>query len=763
VPAIPPAFHLFGIRHHGPGCARQLVAELERLNPDCLVIEGPPEADALLPLAADPAMQPPVALLVYAVDDPRRAAFFPLAAFSPEWQAIRFALQRGIPTRFMDLPQKHQLLPTDPTDPSDPTDPTDPSDPSDALTLQRDPLTWLARAAGLDDGEEWWERLVEQRQDGTSLFPAIAEAMTALRSEAPPPRHPDHALREARREAWMRETLRAAHKEGFQRIAVVCGAWHVPALADWPPAARDRELLTRLPRTNVEVTWAPWTYGRLASESGYGAGVTSPGYYHFLWEHSRSGTQGSLASHWMVHVSRLLREQGLDASSAHAIEAVRLAETLASFRGRTVPGLAELNEAVQTILCHGDDAPLALIRRTLIVGERLGEIPDSAPAVPLARNLADEQRRLRLKPEALERLLDLDLRKPGDLERSHLLHRLNLLGIPWGERSEAHSGKGTFHEIWKLRWQPEFAVRVVEASVWGNTVENAATGLALDRATRSTELAAVAALAGEVLLANLPDAIAGVVSRLEDLAALTGAVGQLMDAVPALASIARYGSVRRIEAPRIRHVLDGMVARIVIGLPGACASLDDDAAQAMHTRLRGVDQAVPLLEDANQTAAWHQALQRLADLDGLHGLIAGAATRRLLDDAVEPHESILRRLAFALSSGSEPAHAAAWLEGFLHGSGLVLLHDDRLWSALDSWLAQLPPDAFQRTLPLLRRTFGRFESTERRQLRERSRQPSTNVSATTTRPAADATDSPPPFHLDRAARLAPFLRRILIP
>ncbi len=664
-------------------------------------------------------------------------------------------------------PQKHQLLPppTTPVDPTDPTDPADPADPAaeEDLALQRDPLTWLARAAGLDDGEEWWERLVEQRQDGTSLFPAIAEAMTALRSEAPPLRHPDHALREARREAWMRETLRAAHKEGFQRIAVVCGAWHVPALADWPPAARDRELLTRLPRTAVEVTWTPWTYGRLASESGYGAGVTSPGYYHFLWEHSRSTTHGSLASHWMVHVSRLLREQGLDSSSAHAIEAVRLAETLASFRGRIVPGLAELNEAVQTILCHGDDAPLALIRRTLIVGERLGEIPDSAPAVPLARSLADEQRRLRLKPEALERLLDLDLRKPGDLERSHLLHRLNLLGIPWGERSEAHSGKGTFHEIWTLRWQPEFAVRVVEASIWGNTVENAATGLALDRATRSTELAAVAALAGDVLLANLPDAVAGVVSRLEDLAALTGAVGQLMDAVPALASIARYGSVRRIEAPRIRHVLDGMIARIVIGLPGACASLDDDAAQAMHTRLRGVDQAVPLLEDANQTAAWHQALQRLADLDGLHGLIAGAATRRLLDDAVEPHESTLRRLAYALSSGSEPAHAAAWLEGFLHGSGLVLLHDDRLWSALDSWLAQLPPDAFQRTLPLLRRTFGRFESTERRQLRERSRQPSTTPTTVTTHTPSDATDSPPPFHLERAERLAPFLRRILIP
>lgn len=786
--AIPQNFHLFGVRHHGPGCARLLLAELERLQPDCLLIEGPPEADALLGLAADPAMKPPVALLVYAVDDPRRAAFFPLATFSPEWQAIRYALQRGIPARFMDLPQRHQLAPPPaPPTPSDsgasPSAPPDPADPAgstsevetapaapvipahdDDLTLERDPLTWLARAAGLDDGEDWWERLVEQRQDGASLFPAIAEAMTELRASVPPSRGPEHALREARREAWMRETLRAAHKEGFQRIAVVCGAWHVPALAEWPPAARDRELLTRLPRTAVEATWTPWTYGRLAAESGYGAGVTSPGYYDFLWEHPHAGSAGQLPSHWMVRVARLLREQGLDASSAHAIEAVRLAETLAAFRGRTVPGLAELNEAVQTILCHGDDTPLALVRRSLIVGERLGEVPAAAPAVPLARDLADEQRRLRLKPEALERLLDLDLRKPGDLERSHLLHRLVLLGIDWGTPTANPGGKGTFHELWQLRWQPEFAVRLVEASVWGNTVENAATGLALDRAHRSSELAAVAALAHDVLLAELPAAVAGVVSRLEDLAALTGAVSQLMDAVPALARIARYGSVRRSDAPRLRHVLDGMVARIVIGLPGACASLDDDAATALHDRLRAVDQAVKLLEDEAQTAAWQHALQLLAERDGLHGLIAGAATRRLLDDAVEPHSTTLRRLAFALSPGAEPAQAAAWLEGFLHGSGLVLLHDQRLWAALDEWVAALPPEAFQRVLPLLRRTFGRFEPTERRQLRERSRQPVSQPSRTSLAPdVVTPGDSKPPFHLGRAEQLIPILRLLLNP
>ena len=101
--------HLFCIRHHGPGSARSLLAALAALEPDCILVEGPPDAQEVLPLALHAEMAPPVALLVYARDDLQRAAFFPFAAFSPEWQAIRFGLERGVPVQLMDLPQAHAL------------------------------------------------------------------------------------------------------------------------------------------------------------------------------------------------------------------------------------------------------------------------------------------------------------------------------------------------------------------------------------------------------------------------------------------------------------------------------------------------------------------------------------------------------------------------------------------------------------------------------------------------------------------------------
>src|SRR4051812_41942782 len=104
------AVHIFGIRHHGPGSARSVKRALEELRPDCVLVEGPPEADGLLPLLVHEEMRPPVALLIYAADSPSRAVYYPFAAFSPEWQAIRHALASKVPVRFMDLPQEHQLL-----------------------------------------------------------------------------------------------------------------------------------------------------------------------------------------------------------------------------------------------------------------------------------------------------------------------------------------------------------------------------------------------------------------------------------------------------------------------------------------------------------------------------------------------------------------------------------------------------------------------------------------------------------------------------
>ena len=703
-----------------------MLAELERLQPDALLVEGPSDASNLIDLIADPGMKPPVALLVYAPDEPRVATFYPMAEFSPEWVALRWALDHGIPARFIDLSagaqfavekaafQRRMAEAAKAAEASD--DAEDGKDaeradaPEPAELFRHDPLNELAKAAGDDDGERFWDRLVESRRDPGELFAAVSEAMTAVRDALP-----EGESLTLQREAAMRRGIRQAAKDGFANVAVVCGAWHAPALEKLPPAAPDDRLLRQLPKPmKTAAAWVPWTFERLASESGYGAGIESPGWYAHLW----SG-QEPLAVSWMARVGGLFRAEGLDASAAHLVEAVRLAETLAAMRGRAVPSLSELNEAVRACLAMGSDLPLKVVRAKLIVGEVMGETPPDAPVAPLAADLEQLSRRLRMRPEPGKKTIDLDLRSDTDRARSHLLHRLGILDVHWGQVQQVRGKSGTFHEVWALAWQPEFVIDLVAASRFGNTIEEAASNSSIEAANAATELPALTTLIEAVLLADLPKAIELVVDRIGDVAAVGADVPALMDALPPLARVLRYGNVRGTDATAVSTVVDGLVARICIGLSSAAASLDDDAAAIFARAVDGVHGAIALLDDADDRAAWRQALVRLIDQESLHGLVAGRATRLLLDESQIDSADAARRMRLALSPGADPAIGAAWVEGFLRDSGTILLHDQDLFETIDRWVTDMPQDAFDNVLPLLRRTIATFSVPERRSIGER--------------------------------------------
>ncbi|MEU6761480.1 DUF5682 family protein [Streptomyces sp. NPDC046853] len=760
---------LLGVRHHGPGSARAVRAALEASRPRVVLIEGPPEADALVGLAADEAMRPPVALLAHVVDEPGRSAFWPLADFSPEWVAIQWAADAGVPVRFMDLPAAHSLAQAEAEAEAEAGDapegePGEPGAPGDADAVRIDPLAVLAETAGYDDPERWWEDVVEHRGGGGDVFApfdALGEAMGALREEYGTGGHD----RDLVREAYMRIQVRAAQREfGADDVAVVCGAWHVPALRQKVTLAADRALLKGLPKVKVDMTWVPWTHRRLSRASGYGAGIASPGWYGHLFS-----APDRPVERWLTKVARLLRDEDRLVSSAHVIEAVRLADTLAAMRGRPLPGLTETTDAVRAVMCEGSDVPLSLVHDKLVVGDVLGEVPDSAPAVPLQRDLTRIQRKLRLKPEALERELELDLRKETDAARSRLLHRLRLLGIGWGEPAVSRGSTGTFRETWRLRWEPELSVRVAEAGVWGTTVVAAATARAQSDAIGAGALADVTALAERCLLAELPDALPVVMRVLADRAALDADVGHLAQALPALVRSLRYGDVRGTDTAALGEVAVGLAERVFVGLPPACAGLDQDAALEMRGHVDSVHQAVGLLGElggsgsadgasaapwtagadtaagADTTAGapsgdggtarsggaslvgagirgrWFSVLRVLGERDSIAGVVRGRCVRILLDGGELAEGEAARFMGLALSRGTEPAEAAAWIEGFVgggSGGGMLLVHDERLLGLVDDWLSGVPDRAFTDVLPLLRRTFSAYEPGVRRTLGE---------------------------------------------
>lgn len=755
---------IFGVRHHGPGSARRLINALKDWQPDILLIEGPPDADDQIKYAADLEMEPPVALLIYNPKDLNEAAYYPFATFSPEWQAIRYGLQESIPVRFMDLPQsmgltlareekeKKQLqLDLDPSEASS-------KEKKKTDRLHLDPLGYLAHLAGYTDSERWWEIHFEHWSD-QEIFPVLTDMMASIRAAIT-----EEPLRERQREAYMRETIRKAIKENYQRIAVVCGAYHSPVLRDIAQykTTADKAILRGIKKTKTAATWIPWSYERLSTRSGYGAGVISPAYYELLYKHPKQ-----IVVRWMTGVARLFRKKDLDASSAHVIESVRLADMLASIREQHLPGIDELKEAATSIFCEGYDSRMKLIDNQLIIGDVMGKIPASVPTIPLQKDVEQRIKSARLTKErnattVMEK--KLDLRVDSNLKASHLLHRLNLLGIDWGW--EIHVRKygpaGTFTELWKLKWQPDFVLRIIEAGIWGNTVPEASEGYIRHQLSTIKDLPSLTELIDQALKAALPNILTDLFSQLQSLSAQTRDIHHLMDALPSLVSAYRYGSTRQINVDSLEKVIHQLVPRINIGLPTACKNTDEEASKVLFEKILKVHSAVHLLPDNTFLPAWYSALRQLSDHQQVNGILRGTATRLLFDQSIFSLEETRKRSQYALSKANDTEDAAFWVEGFLHGSGLVLIHNQELWSVLDEWIDTLDEATFKTVLPLLRRTFSNFSGPAREKMLALARQTlaDSTPKAFGTQKSSENTASSD-YDPERTSQLLPLLIKIL--
>lgn len=733
--------HLLGIRHHGPGSCRNIVQRLEQIRPDIILLEGPAEAEALMAFVSDGQMKPPVALLGYQPDAPQNAVFYPFADFSPEWQTLRYALRDNVTLRFFDLPLAHSLAFEAVKQEDDRAGETS----GESIEYPGDPFDLLAEAAGYPDGESWWNMNIEQRRDGSGVFEAVKEAVTALREALPG--HSSH--RDLVREAWMRRMIRNAQKEGFERIAVVCGAWHVPALENMPKVKDDNELLKGLPKVKVECTWIPWTYDRLTFRSGYGAGIDSPGWYHYLWHHPED--DGTL---WISRIAALLRERNMDISVAHVIETVRLAQTTAALRGLPAPTLEEYNEAVTTVMGFGDDMLLQLVRESLIVGNRLGKVPDAVPKVPLLIDVERQQKRLRVPFTAEIKEMTLDLRKETDLERSLFFHRLALLDIDWA-KPEAAGGKGTFKEKWSLYHRPEQIVAIIERAVWGNTVEEAVQKYVSDRMATLVRIPELTGLLNRVIPANLPELVEAMTLRLDRLSAASTDIVEMMEAVPDLVNIVRYGDVRNLDFSKVGHMLRAMVARILAGGLLVCINIDEEAAGELLEHLSATDYAVSTLDDGELNAMWYEFVQQVRNSSGTHPLLSGYAARILYDKGRISREEMGDTLSFYSSVGNAPSDVAYWFEGFLRASGSVLLLDDNLWQLVNGWLCGLSDANFRELLPVIRRTFGNFTTPERRKLGEKAK------SFESDGPRPEVAVGSRSCHEEDASKVLPLLGRLL--
>lgn len=733
---------VFGVRHLSPSGAFHLHAVLDALQPTAVLVEGPADATPQLVHLVHKETRPPVAILAYTLDRPVRSILYPLASYSPEWVALTWGLRHKVETRLIDLPAAvfldlHHLAAEEP--PAEPESEQESQQEADAprapaanqgrmasehtLAYLDDPWTAIAELSGDPDHETWWERHFEHTTDPISYIHQIHEFGRGLRSLRKLNKDDENLVRETHMRRCIREVLGKGHKP--DRVLVVCGAFHSTALREDLPAMTDKEFKS-LRSVKCSLTLMPYSYKRLSSQSGYGAGNHAPMYYQRLFDERRAGHADRLTPHFLTELVHRLRKAGQIRSAAEVIEAVRLSHSLAGLADAPAPCLRDIRDAATCLLGRGEFEVIREAITDLEIGSEVGKLPKG-----VARTAIQDDFYLRLEELNLDKYqtdkpqqLVLDLREDRfvkskeaafrDRNRSTFLHRLLTLEVTFGQKEKARQDQATWKETWQLSWTPDSEIQLIENSLRADSVELAAAVCLSERLGDCTRIDEAAAIVKEAVVCELADALEDARRRLQAMAVEAFGFVHLAQAVEELAEVISYGSVRQFDPEPLKPLLGQLFLRATLAVREACLCDEATAREQVKpaiVRLHEVARTMPELVDA---VRWNRELDAIAASDALNAYLSGFVMSMILSRVDEEH--LAREVSRRLSPGIPPDVGANWFEGLVQYNRAALFERQALWRQLDSYLVSMDEDEFRQALVALRRAFGSFSKGEIRRV-----------------------------------------------
>jgi len=694
----------FGVRHLSPAAAFHLRKALDEARPELVLVEGPCDLNDQMKWLCHPDTQFPAAILAYTKTPPVRTILYPLAIYSPEVQAILWAHENNVTCRFMDLPSSVFLAMQ--------KDEEEDTPPTESVYEKLEILTG-------EEHDTFWERNFEQCHD---YHLACNTFGGELRVSGPVEQ--ENLLRES----YMKRVIHDATCSGYrpEEIFVVCGAYHVEGLKTCEPITD--EALRKLPRADSTATLMPYSYYRLSTRSGYGAGNKAPAYFHLLWDAMNEEGLQSAASTYLVKLAAAHRNAGNIVSSAEVIEAVRLALTLCQLRGCNYPCLQDLKDAAITTMGHGNLSELAVAFADTEIGKTIGYLPEGVTRTSVQEDFYRQIKKLKLDRFRTAELqqLDLDLREKLtvksqdaaflDLNRSFFLHRLRVLGIHFATILRSKQEKSNWGEYWQLRWTPEVEIEVVESSLLGDTIEGAAAFALKERADQAASIDQAALIFQDAFLCGMPAAAAHALTVLQSLSVDSAALTEVAATADSLSLVVRYGDLRKFDPDPVIPLIEQLFLRANLTLEDAC-NCDAKAAGAVTQAMDRLN-ILQLNHDFLDQTGWVNLLERISDRDDLNTKCSGFAMAILLERGIATEELLAREVSRRLSPGVPTDLGAGWFEGLAGKNRYALIARLSLWRHLSEYLDSLDEDTFRRALVFLRRAFADFTPAEKSDIAE---------------------------------------------
>lgn len=720
----------YPIRHHSPVCSWHLERIIDRYQPDCILVEGPENANDLIDILTDPETKAPVAFYYACRDEGKHLSdreepgfwrcWYPFLDTSPELVALRAALRLGIPGRFIDLSFGQILLATKEARGLR-TNEEKLSYASDRYLAQSRFQERLCERAGLRSFEEFWEKYFEVgglALTGEAFVRLMHTYCVLARQETPEVELQEDGC--LAREAHMARCIREA-AQTHKRILVVAGGFHIAGLLD--PKVDPPELKKR-PKLAESVY--PMRYSMSATDAlnGYASGMTAPGFYDQLWRELHSeepyGAWERVILDHLVRVGRKLRSMGENISAFDETCAMDMARGLAALRVKRSPGLYELQDTVLASFVKGEAnlgslEPMRILRQRT-TGSALGSLAAGAIVPPLTRDFKDQCARHKLKlTDSVRQTATLSIfSEPKHREASRFLHQTAFLDCGFAKRSRGPDlltgrDRNLIREVWEYHWSAGVDSALIEHAVTGGTVREACATLFRSRMAGAQRAEEGAQLLLQGFLMGLEDQSGAACAAMDGLIIADGDFSSLCWACAHLYSLhqwkQQYGEQDRVDATAL---LNRLFDRIVRLLP-AMHTVDDRGVEEVQDSAGLMYQLTLRPEFADRRERFREALEMLIAMEPIHPGLHGAALGLLygMDDG---WKRTIDRVVRGYLRGTRTMmlQSAQLLQGLFRTARDLLLTDTDFLKEIDSLLCALEDEDFTAMLPQLRLAFSYF-------------------------------------------------------
>lgn len=730
---------LLPVRHHSPACSFHVRKMVEEYAPAVVLIEGPENANELIPVMTHPDTEAPFAIYYSYHDKTGQLSeekehykcYYPFLDYSPELVALRTAKRLGIPAAFMDLSYAGILAASKKNRGLRKKEEKNTYN-DDYLLSRNAYFQKLCEKANLRSFDEFWEKYFEIdgiSRESEEWFSDLLLYCTQARESTP-----EEVIKEdgsLAREIHMAETIFRVISGNFSsgsflRVLVVTGGFHTPSLS---ALLQDEVFLSGLRNKKPEkskkqeqsVYLMPYSMEAADALNGYASGMPYPAFYQRIWEQFSECPEDCYRQtvlDFLIACGKETRRKEGNVSTYDEICAARMADGLSSLRGKKQPGAYELFDAVLSSYVKGEytiatDTPMQILRKNM-TGKAVGKLCGEAAVPPIVQDFEAQCRFFSLKTgSTLETEVALSLFSSERHRKiSSFFHRMLFLNTEFARRLKGPNlqkqrDRNLIREIWKYKWSIQVNAALIDVSVYGATIEEAADGLVQEELKKELGAGACAVLLTKVFEMGLKDKLQTVYDRARELIQKDTDFYSLADALSYLKMMRELGPLYQSEMD-FELLLQLTIRKLISLLPSMAAVKEEDLNKCMSA----VKLLYQLTKDETREEFFEILLQMQrnpqiqAGLDGcIHGILYGGGREdvALIEKAC---------LGYFRGTKIQMKNTALFFRGLFFAAKDLIFIGEQILGMLDTFFKQAGSTEFMELLPELRMAFTYFTPRE---------------------------------------------------